>query len=155
MAVADVQLEQLKAAFIYKFALYIEWPKKTEPFTIAVLKNQELYKSMKDAFEGKSIGERKVIVNHIETIEKSTKFDILHINDISATPGLMLDKLPKSGLLIITHSKSIHPEAIINFYQDEANLKFEINADRAISNNLKINSRLLNLSRNQKWTLTV
>lgn len=149
--VADVNLENLKAAFIFKFAHYIEWPTKPGPFVIVVLNNQKLYESMKLAFDGKTLGDRKFIVSHVEEIDKSIRPDILHLNEITPAAAAALEKISKSGLLVITHSKSFQDLAIINFYEDsESRLKFEINASAASANDLKINSRLLNLSRSQK-----
>jgi hypothetical protein len=148
----EIKLESLKAAFIFKFTNYIDWPQKSTPFTIAVLNNDEMYAALESIFEGKKVHGRDVVITHVKKIEKTDSYDVLHVKEIDSSLAPTLSHLEKQGLLVITQSeKGMNKKAIINFYLDEEDrLKFEINADQASSSNLKINSRLLNLSKAQK-----
>ena len=148
----EVELEKLKAVFIYKFTNYIEWPKTGGDFNVGVVDSPKTYEAMKEVFEGKSIAGRKVTLSSLKKPNKNVPYDILYIQHIDTEVQSELGQLKSSGLLIITQSeKGRHEKAAINFYLDaDDKLSFEIDNERAIQHDIKINSRLLNLSRNRK-----
>lgn len=152
----DINLEKLQAAFILKFTNYIEWPARKSPFAIAVLNNPELYNSMKEVFEGKTINEQVVTLIHLDKLEhkrdKNINFNIICIKHINSALAKELSQLGTSGLLTITQDPNGPNEhTVINFYvTDEGKLRFDIDNSKAESHQLKINSRLLNLARNSK-----
>lgn len=149
----NVTFESLQAIFIYKFTMYIEWPsEKGKIFKIGVLNNKEMYLAIKDIFQGKLIRNRPVYVVNLSNLDKKDKYNILHIKKIDQNVAYEVRQLQHSGLLTVTQDdQGLAEEALINFYIEKTDkLRFEINNERSYLHDLKINSRLLNLSRRPK-----
>jgi len=61
---------QLKAAFLFNFAKFIDWPpasfaNRQSPFTICILGADPFGRAMDDALQGKMIGDRPVAVERV------------------------------------------------------------------------------------------
>lgn len=149
----EVSLEKLQAAYIFKFTNYIEWPaQNSNPFIIGVMDDTEMFEALNEAFKGKTIQNQAVTVLPIKKLDKKVIYNILLINNSDASLTKDLSQINSSGLLTVSYSPHGLPEkVVINFYMgNQDHLRFEINNEQAGKNNLKINSRLLNLARSSK-----
>lgn len=148
----EASLEKLQAAFIFKFTNYIEWPAQDSgTFTIGVYDNPEMFEAIKEAFAGKTVKNQPVAVSALKKLDKGTSFNILLLKNSVAAQSKDLLQLKKSGLLTVSYNpEGIAENVVINFYMSQNNLRFEIDNVKAGENNLKINSRLLNLAKSSK-----
>src|SRR4051812_16978861 len=66
---------QVKAAFIYNFAQFVEWPATSfsaeeSPIIIATLGEDPFHGALEQVVQGKSLGKRPLIVRHVGTAEQ-------------------------------------------------------------------------------------
>lgn len=149
MVKADqVSVDELQAAFIYKFTNFISWPiKNNSQFKILVIKNNDVYSKLQKTFDNKTVNKLKVNVTYSDilspTYTKDKDIMIIYSNhekDLDSVHGQKENS-------ILTISQGIS-KAIINFFIDEnENLRFEINNQKAKELGIDINSRLLNLAK--------
>src|SRR5467141_4174268 len=76
---------QVKAAFIYKFASYIQWPAvpgsdATRPFVIGIIGKDPFGQSVDQIVRGQSVQGRAVVIKRLRGIEEAGSCDILFIS---------------------------------------------------------------------------
>jgi hypothetical protein len=158
LASADPQLPEyeIKAAFLYHFGKFIEWPEETkgiprpEFFQICILGDDPFGKSM-NAFQGKTIRAQKVLVSRIASIDEISENSpcrILYVspsekNDLSA----ILIKVKGYPVLTVADQKDgADAGAMINLITLDQRVRFEINLKAALNAGIQINSKLLKLA---------
>ena len=147
---------ELKAAFLYKFAQYVNWPSNafdnpTSPLTIGVL-GQNLFGSfLDDTVAGKTLNGRKFKIQYLKVgdAEGIEKCHMLFINPSEKERvSNILTIAQRKGILTVSQSVREYREfalrgGMINFFLDDQNrLRFEINAEAAEKAGLKISSQL-------------
>jgi len=148
LKIADTH--QLKSLYIYKFINYIEWEGSSEndEIHISILGDDRIYKALNNLIKRQSRLKIKLSKFGIT----KTSFDeikILVIGDDQDT-NRILSNLSKYPVLTITSVKIPNMKiGVINFFIEKNKLRFEIDSRAAIDLGIKINSRLLNLSRKQ------
>ncbi len=144
---------QVKAAFIYNFARFVEWPAETAdiqaPLLTCVLGRDPFGHWLKDTIEGKSIDGRKLTVRDISKSAEAGSCQILFVS--SAEPKrtwTALAEMKKPGLLTVGECGEAREDgAIINFFLEGGRVRFEINTEAAELGKIRISSRLLGLAR--------
>ena len=147
----DAALEQrVKAAFLYKFANYIEWPQNLfsqpdAPITIAVMGDDSLAAELSQLVAGHTVNGRPVTVRKLMDIEPSTVVHILFVGrDENARLSDVAKTLQPRPILIVTESEgALTHGSIINFLLVDGHVRFEIALDTAEKKGLKLSSRLL------------
>ena len=76
---------QVKAAFIYNFAKFVEWPAEAlpenRPFVIGIIGHDPFGGLIYEAVSGKTVRDRKIVVNRFSKIEDAVDSHILFIGD--------------------------------------------------------------------------
>ena len=142
----------IKAAFLYNFAKFIEWPSNTfedskSPVRLCVLGKNPFGIAL-ESIEGKPIHGRKLI---IERLNNTKEIKICHILFISESEKKQLDFILENikdlNILTIGDTKNFaRLGGIINFTMVKKKIRFEINLDAANRAGLKISSKLLKLA---------
>src|SRR5580693_7241676 len=75
---------QVKAAFLYNFAKFVQWPSEafqtaTEPIAICVLGQDPFGRSLADTVAGRAIEGRSIVVRHISDIKQAAGCHVLFI----------------------------------------------------------------------------
>jgi len=143
----------VKAAFLYNFAKFVEWPEKVfsspdDPINLYIL-GEDPFDTAIETIRGKTIRGRELKIKVISNIEDMDKCHILFICR-SEKDGLesLLDRVKKSGVLSVADMDDFAVRGgIINFFKSGNKIKFEINVDAAQHSGLKISSKLLKLAR--------
>ena len=146
-----VQLElKVKAAFLYKFLGYIDWPaasfaKPDMPFTIAVLGADALAAELAQAVTGRTVNDRPVAVRRLKPGES---LDGIHVLFVGRAENARLAQLAQAAqarsILTVTESEgALAQGSVINFVVTERRVRFEIALDSAEKSRLKLSSRLL------------
>lgn len=149
----DVQgaLEQrVKAAFLYQFAGYVEWPPATfaqtdTPVTIGVIGAEPLATELSQVVTGRTIAGRTVTVRRIKAGESLAGVHILFIGKAEATRLVQLSQTaqPRSILTVTETDGALAQGSVINFVIAERRVRFEVALDTAEKSRLKLSSRLL------------
>ena len=143
---------RVKAAFLYNFANFVEWPNsvfpnETSPIIIAVLGKNPLCEIL-NAAQLKPILARKVVTKQFESVENVTNCHILFVdNSEKDNFPKIFERIKDQSILTVSDTEGLAQSGvIINFVEIDQQLRFEINIQAAKQENLRISSKLLNLA---------
>lgn len=143
---------QVKAAFLYKFAKFVEWPDTPEeqkgPISICVLGKDPFKHSLDRVIEGKTIKCRRIVVNRISDSTLARSCHVLFISSSEAEHfDAILNTIRVWSVLTIGEFDGFEARGgMIRLLMDGQRVHFQINANAAASAGLKISSKLLRLS---------
>jgi len=145
---------QLKAAFLYNFAKFTEWPRSaftnaTAPLVFGVLGRNPFGTGLETALRDKTIGGRPVQLARFRTVDEVDTCHVLFISD-SERPRMeqTLKALAKRPVLTVSDVESFAARGgMLGFYREGDQLRFEANPDAAQKAGVKLSSRLLNLAK--------
>jgi hypothetical protein len=157
---------RVKAAFMYNFGKFVEWPaaafaSTNAPLVIGVLGGDPFHGDCERIVANKSIDGHPVIVrqiSHPSSARQAPGYPDLkscHILFISASESGnlpdILDALKGANVLTVTDNldRFATSGVIINFVMENGSVHFEINDDAARRAGLKISSKLLMLRTNK------
>lgn len=144
---------QIKAAFIYNFAKFVEWPADafstdTAPITIGVLGDNVFGDNLERTIQNKVINNHPFAFRAFRSIADITNCQILFISrsEKKHLPQI-LGALQKTSTLTVSEmDQFIQSGGMINFVIEEERIHFEINNENAKKSGLKISSKLLGLA---------
>ncbi len=139
----------IKAAFLYKFAGYVEWPDTglpaDEPLTIGVIGADELAGELSRITTGRMIAERPIRVRRLDGDDSLAGLQVLFVGTPSSE--ITRDHLARARglpILVVTDAAgALADGSIINFTLEHDRVRFEISLPAAERSRLKLNSRLL------------
>lgn len=144
---------QVKAAFLYNFAKFVEWPPGTfhdaaEPFTVGVLGQDPFGAELELIFKTNTVGGRRVVVKRAGGLEQLRHCQIVFV---SASEKRRLPLIFKSfdhaGVLTIGDAEGFAGQGgVIGFRMDHSRVRFQVNVDAAARAGLLVSSRLLNIA---------
>ena len=141
---------RVKAAFLYQFAGYVEWPPATfaqadTPVTIGVIGAEPLAAELSQLVIGRKIAGRTVTVKRIKAGESLAGVHILFIGRAEGTRLVQLSQTaqPRSILTVTETDGALARGSVINFVIAERRVRFEVALDTAEKSGLKLSSRLL------------
>lgn len=144
----------VKAAFLFKFAQYVEWPATAfpqvdAPFCIGVLGDDPFGGALDAAVAGGTINNRKLVIKRSNRVEDLKTCQILFISKSEqAQVGPILDSLGNASILTVGEVDGFADRGgIINFFLAGNKVRFEINPEAARRKGLKINSQLLRVAK--------
>ncbi|MHC4846294.1 MAG: YfiR family protein [Planctomycetota bacterium] len=155
-AVADrAEEHEIKAAFLYNFTKFVEWPEGTfadddAPFVLAVLGDDPFGETLDEMLGGKMVGERELVIRRYPTLDDLQPCQLLFVAD-DFEDGLqhVLERLGSAGVLTVADfDDSVSRGVVIGFRSISRKVKFDINAIAAEARALKISSKLLTLAVN-------
>jgi hypothetical protein len=142
---------KVKAAFIYNFAKFVEWPAQklggdSTPIVIGVLGPNPFGDELENALKGRQINGRGIVVRQFDDAEGAKA---AHLLFVSANDETKLRKaLKEYGVLTIGQSESFTRNGgIITFTFEHDKLGFEINVGAAEQAGLKISAQLQKLAK--------
>lgn len=143
----------VKAAFVLNFARYTQWPDEsfassTEPFRLCVLGDQTIGLAFQ-ALSGKRIDSRTLHVHFISRAKDAGRCNMIFISEgIDRTTILdTLSTVKERPVLTIGETRNfISNGGMINLFNRNGRLHFEINETTARKQQLKLSSRLLKLA---------
>ncbi len=144
---------QIKAAFLYNFAKFVEWPPQAfadaqSPIVIGVLGKNVFDDNLEKIIHGKTVNSRPFLFKEFHAVEEATN---CHILFISASQKEKLSKILEGlrGTSVLTVSETdqfIAAGGMINFVIEDKKIHFQINDEAAKKAGLKISSKLLSLA---------
>ena len=140
----------LKAAFLFNFAQFVDWPPESftderSEFVIGVLGQDPFGKSLDEIVVNETAHDRKVVVRRCRTVQEGAKCHILFVSR-SETPRLndILEFLDGQSVLTVGEVDGFSARGgIINFYLAHNRLQVKINLVAAKAAKLTISSKLL------------
>jgi hypothetical protein len=145
---------EVKAAFLYNFAKFVEWPSNAgadpnSPMIIGILGRDPFGGEIDRAIEGKSVNGHRLTIKRFSTIDS---YQYCHILFVSSSEKSNLARIlaavaSNSVLTVSETDRFAYIGGIINFITIENRIRFEINQAAAARAGLKISSKLLSLGR--------
>jgi hypothetical protein len=147
----------VKAAFIYKFAPYVEWPASsfssaTSPFSICVVGDDPASALLDQAVAGQQVNSHPIAVKHLQQAAKDSDCEIVYVaNADKQIVASNLDALRNAPILTVTDADRT-PDAvgIIGFTVRDNRVRFNIDDALAAADGLVISSKLLSLANSVK-----
>jgi hypothetical protein len=152
---ASLSEYQVKAAFLYHFAQFVDWPPEalkdaSGPLTYCTIGEDPFHGALDAALNGKAVGAHSLQVRHVKQIPDAQGCQVLFIGEKEKKElAAVLSALHGNSLLIVGESEHFAQEGgTIGFSLEENKIGFEINLDAAAKAKLKISSKLLALAKN-------
>jgi hypothetical protein len=145
---------ELKIAFLYNFAKFVEWPEKKlvsleNVFSICVIGNDKMHETAGQLLQDKQVQGRKVVTYVPRSPEQVRKCQILFV-DSSATERTEGEWVVMRNAPILTVGETesfVRQGGIIHFFVEDGTIRFAISPKAAERAELKISSKLLKLGR--------
>lgn len=144
----------LKAAFLYNFAKFVEWPEKALPneaetFTICVIGDERMMQAVSLTLQDKQVQGRMVVTRPLHSLNEASACQVLFVAasavDVAEQAGSVAKTLP---ILTVGESDQFIPKGgVIKLFVEDGKLRFEISPQAAARAQLKISSKLLKLGR--------
>jgi len=146
---------QIKAAFLYNFAKFVEWPPNgfsdaSAPLRICVIGQDPFGQELHDITNDKSINGHKLQIDHVADLQMARTCHILFIaSSEKAQLVRILESLRGTDALTVGDVKGfVEQGGMINFVLEDNRVRFEVNLKAAEQAGLKVSAKLLNVARN-------
>jgi hypothetical protein len=145
---------QLKAAFLFNFAKFIDWPTASfstpqSPFVICILGTDPFGHAMDDVLRDKNIDNRPVAIIRVKNVTQAKQCHMIFVSQ-SETAHLadIIQQLRGARILLVGESDGFAAAGgMIQFTREDNHVRFLINPDAADRAGLKVSSKLLSLAR--------
>jgi YfiR/HmsC-like len=152
-AAAAVQ-QRVKAAFLYKFASYVEWPAAVfkapdSPIVIGVSGADGVATELEKAVAGRRVADRPVTVQRLPAGAAAKGCcHILFVGGTAHEGGELLAAASGHGVLTVTEASGALPRgSVINFLEADNRVRFDISREAAERNGLQVRAQLLAVAR--------
>jgi len=143
---------QVKAAFLYNFAKFVEWPPQAfpspgSPFTIC-LAGDPFEGALGRTVQGELLDRRPLMVRRIMPAENLRGCQMIYVapNEVQRSEEI-INAAANSPILTVGETDSfINEGGIIRFVKSGGRIHFQINPDAAERASLRVSARLLRLA---------
>jgi hypothetical protein len=143
---------QLKAAFLYNFTQFVEWPEgslpENTPFVIGILGNDPFGNYLDELVNGENVNGHPLIVQRFASVDEIKTCHILFIN-VSDKSKLqeILKSLKSDNVLTVGDATHFSRNGgIVRFYTEDNKTRIHINLEAAKQAELTISTKLLRLA---------
>ena len=142
------QDEEVKAAFLYHFATFVQWPQTAtsgRPFSVAVMGDDEVAAELEKFLPGREIQGRPMQVRRLESLDDLADDAMLFIGtrENYRLPEL-IGRVEDRSMLVVTEAPgALKDGSMINFQVIDDRVRFEISLLAARRAGLELSSRLL------------
>ena len=148
----DVTESSLKAAFIYNFAKFTEWPQDILPatatFSACVLGDSQIRDALERTVKGRQLSGRDISVSQVQLQGKLRSCHLLYVS--SVTPAQVAEIVAAvRGAPVLTISDGddfARQGGIAQMFVENGKMRFDLNLDIAKLSGLQISSKLLVLA---------
>ena len=138
---------RLKAAFLYNFALYTEWPADVGSTLNLCIYGDDPFGAEVDALNGKKVGGRSIAVQRVGKEALNGCQIVFVAQSAIAGSTRVLEALRSSAMLTVADSPdSARKGVALNMAMGDAKISFEVNM-KALGPRLALSSKLLRLAR--------
>lgn len=145
---------QVKAAFLFHFAQFVEWPadafpQDDSPLVIGVLGRADPFGgSLERAVREKRIGNHPISVAHYDSAGALGPCQILFVcDDQGEALESILQKAGNATLTVSDIEGFTDRGGLVRFFPEDNKVRFEINLDGVRHSRLRISSKLLKLAK--------
>jgi len=142
----------LRAAFLYNFAKFTEWPPDslpTGPLTLCVIDDSAVEGALSELVGNSTINGRTVTISRNASGARLRACHLLYVRDAnSGRAAEILEELLGAPVLTVSNGDEfIRLGGIVGLFLEEGRMRFAINPDAAQRAGVRLSSRLLQLAR--------
>lgn len=145
---------QIKAAFLFNFAKFVDWPPDAfpsdkAPITLCMFRHDPFGSSLDEIIQGKTINNRAILARRTNELPDLKPCQLVFV-DKEADKGLsdVLNSLKGTSALVVGESEGFAERGGgIQFFLEDNKLRFAINVDAIQRARLNVSSKLLALAR--------
>ncbi len=143
---------RVKAAFLYKFLGYAEFPAQafadpSGPLTIAVVGSEDMAAELARIASGRVIAGRTIAVRRVGEHEAPPPVHLLFVAGADGErAGRVLRAAPGAWLTVTECEGGLRYGSVINFRIVDERVRFDVSLDAADKKNVKLSSRLLTVA---------
>jgi hypothetical protein len=150
---AQPREHEVKAAFVFKFPSFVEWPREapgTGPLVIGVAGADAVAAELEQVATGRTIQGRAVAVRRLRDGEQTGGLHVLFLGQGQAARLVdLVRQAPAQPLLIVCEWQgALQQGAVVNFVRSEGRVRFEVALDAAERRGLRISARMLAVAQN-------
>lgn len=145
---------EVKAAYVFYFAKFVNWPgdafpARNAPLIIGVYGNEDFGTLLSSVVKNKTIQERPISIRILKSPAEMRNCQIVYISAAELKRSKqMIESLRGRAYLTVTETDSGSKErGIINLFVEGDKVQFEVDIDGAERSQLQISSKLLRLAR--------
>jgi len=144
---------QVKAAFLYNFAKFVEWPSRSfpspsAPLQICVYGRDPFGEELRNITTEKMVNGHKLEVRRASDLQQARNCHILFVALSGAPVKSILEGLRGASVLTVGDCKGFAEQGgMINFALVDGRIQFEVNRQAAEQAGLKISSKLLSVAK--------
>ncbi len=145
---------QIKAAFLYNFAKFVEWPASSfhdeaAPFQICVMGRDPFGEGLLNITREKTVNGRKFEVDTIADLEHARTCHILFVAASVKMPmQQIIEGLHGASVLTVSDTKGFAEQGgMINFVLQDDRVQFDVSLTAVGQAGLKISSKLLSVAK--------
>lgn len=152
-AAAQPQEHEVKAAFVFKFLSFVEFPRtalpESAPLAIGVVGAEDLAAELEQIVAGRSVDGRRVQVTRVREGEPWTGLHLVFFGRGEAPRLRELQRLaPEQPMLVVCEwDSALDSGAVVNFVRSEGRVRFDVALDHAERRGLRISPRMLAVAR--------
>lgn len=140
----------LKAAFLYNFAKFVEWPptaygSPTAPLTICV-HSREALGVIAEAMDGKTVGNRQINVVDARSSNQTVICQLTFIGADEPEPGFAPHLKAPHALTVSDRDRFARTGGMVGLVTVDNKIRFEVNLKTARAAGLRIQAALLRLA---------
>lgn len=152
---AEAPLEyQIKAAFLFKFTKFVEWPEwvydnEGQPLVMGILGKDPFGPYLDRILVGKKVRDRPVEIRRFASLENMEYCHVLFVSRSEEKKlEAVIDSVGRDGILTVSDLDGFAARGgAIQFVLEDDKVRFAVNPDAAGRAGLKISSRFLKLAR--------
>jgi hypothetical protein len=145
---------QIKAAYLYYFSTYVDWPPESpsrtgEPLVIGVLGVDPFGAILDDTLRGKTINNRRFVVKRFQNIKEARDSHLLFIStsERDRLPSILKTLEGAAVLTVGEIDQFASRGGQIAFRMEDKKVRFDINVAAVERAGLKISAQLMKLGR--------
>jgi hypothetical protein len=148
-AAADPTREDtLKAAYLFNFAKFVEWPSTTasEELTVCFAKNSGVSEAMRVSAADKRIASHPIVIRSLHADETGAGCQVIYFDAADLRLRAAQGDAPSGALTVSDASGFIDQGGMIQMFAEGNRIHFYINAENARRAGIRISSNLMQLA---------
>jgi hypothetical protein len=148
----NVTEPSLKAAFVYNFAKFTEWPpdvlSATTPFTACVIGDSRVGDALARTVQNRLLAGHPIVVSRVQPDGPLRSCHLLYVSGASAaqTTAIIAAVRGSAVLTISDLDNFTQLGGIAHIFIEDGRMRFDLNLDAARHSRLQLSSKLLSLA---------
>jgi YfiR/HmsC-like len=144
---------EIKAAFLYNFAKFVEWPpaafpEQATPVVLCTLGDDAVAAGLEAVVRGETLNGRRLVVRRLRDPQEARDCHVLFVSAVEKHVPQMLGSLRGMGVLTVGDGNDFLDQGgMIRFFLEQNRMRFDINLEAAERSHLTLSSKLLHLAR--------